>query len=186
MTRETKIGLMVGLAFIVLFGFLLSGVGRDSKAPVVPAGEQPVMPPSPQQGPSAGQVQRPRFVVDSVLDRLGRSTPRQNTATQRERSVGSAAVAASAEGELPGLSTGQPSPTARSIDPSRDWCERKEIDLSPLRTAAAAGAATVRTTANAGEKTTTVERAGTAAARPRSTPTSSPLERWSWWTPTPC
>jgi nucleoid-associated protein YgaU len=33
MTRETRIGLIVGLAFIVLFGVVLSGLGTTSDAP---------------------------------------------------------------------------------------------------------------------------------------------------------
>ena len=64
MTRETKIGLLVGMAFIVVFAVLLSHTGM-----IPPPGESPAT--------VIAQNTRPNVVLDTgVHGEIGRSEPR--------------------------------------------------------------------------------------------------------------
>ncbi|MFA5864005.1 MAG: LysM peptidoglycan-binding domain-containing protein [Phycisphaerae bacterium] len=76
MTRETKIGLLVGLAFIILFGIILSekGTGRSDQLSTPPiAAYKPVVELIPPTSPPSAQLTRNH--KDDVADRLKISEP---------------------------------------------------------------------------------------------------------------
>ncbi len=92
MTRETKIGLLVGLAFIIVIGILLSdhmtSTTEPPKAPLSAAGEnvrQAVMTPASQGGQAAGTV-----AAAAVGPGAGTVTPGQPVYTREELAAAAA------------------------------------------------------------------------------------------------
>jgi nucleoid-associated protein YgaU len=83
MTRETKIGLLVGLAFIILFGIILSekGTGRDQLATPSMSAYKPVVELIPPTSPPAAQLTR-NGKSNDVADRLTMSEPGVKVAEQ--------------------------------------------------------------------------------------------------------
>ncbi len=84
MTRETKIGLLVGLAFIILFGIILSekGTGRDQLATPSMSAYKPVVELIPPTSPPAPQLSRSGKNND-VADRLTMSESTVKVAEQQ-------------------------------------------------------------------------------------------------------
>jgi len=76
MARETKIGLLVGLAFIILFGIILSekGTGRNDQLSTPPiAAYKPVVELIPPTAPPSAQLSKTN--KDEVADRLTMTDP---------------------------------------------------------------------------------------------------------------
>jgi len=154
MTRETRIGLIVGLMFIVLFGVVLSELGPTQQAPASP-GEQiasefyvgaPVTPaPQPRrtQDPGIALVARPRTTAQSPRTarssqpdptrrsqpqpRPGASTPRRTAVTPRRTTT-------------PRSAAGRPAVTPR-VSPVTPRTDRREMTLEEFARTRGVGAA---------------------------------------------